>query len=447
MFNKLLFIGAHQLGDIHFYPTYKKVLKSQWISYEELKVDQESQLRKLITFSYRNVPYYHKLFNKLKLKPSDIRKIEDLEKLPVLTKDTILQDYNDFKPVNLNRIRYIDHSTGGSTGTPLKYRYSTRDRFLAASILYRGWGYGGYELGDRMIFLAGSSLEVGTKPYLVTKSHEIARNLKKLSSFDMSEVEMKKYFNTINSFKPLFFRGYASAFNLFAKYVDENNLDIRKPNAIFSTSEKLYPQVRKNIENVFDCPVYDNYGLFDGGVSAHECSEHCGLHIDTERSIMEIVDEEGSQLEKGVGNILATSLNNYAMPFIRYNTGDMGDLMDNYCACGRGSKLLKEVLGRSVDILFTPEGKQVHGWFFLYIFWEYCKGIKEYQVVQVSLENIIIKIVPDQDFDEKQLDAIRSVIYNKSHGWNIEFKFVDSIKKTNAGKHKFIINEVKNEIK
>jgi phenylacetate-CoA ligase len=157
---------------------------------------------------------------------------------------------------------------------------------------------------------------------------------------------------------------------------------------------------------------------------------------------MEIVDEDGTQLNEGVGKILATSLNNYAMPFIRYDTGDMGALLEDQCGCGRGSKLLKEVLGRSVDILITPEGKQVHGWFFLFIFWEYCKGIKEYQVVQKSLENIVIKIVPEDDFDEKQLEMIKSVVHSKSHGWNVEFKFVDSIEKTRAGKHKFIISEL-----
>lgn len=442
MFNKILFIGAHQLGDIHFYPTFKKALKSQWMPYKELKKDQESQLCKLITFSYRNVPYYHRLFKNLNLQPDDIKKIDDLEKLPVLTKDIILKNYDDFKPVNLNHIGYIVHSTGGSTGNPFKYRVSTVDRFVGGAMIYRGWSYGGYELGDKMIFLAGSALGVGTKSYLVTKSHEIARNLKKLSSFDMSEVEMKNYFNIINSFKPLFFRGYASAFNLFAKYIDENNLDIQKPNAIFTTSEKLYPDMKKNIENVFDCPVYDNYGLFDGGVSAHECSDHCGLHIDTERSIMEIVDEKGSQLEKGVGNILATSLNNYAMPFIRYNTGDMGDLMNDFCGCGRGSMLLKEVIGRQNEMLQTPEGKFVHSAFFNGYMFGKISGIVEFQVIQKSLEKIVVKIVADENFDERQLDNIRTAIKSKSKRWDIEFKFVDQIQRTKAGKYKFILNEV-----
>jgi phenylacetate-CoA ligase len=184
--------------------------------------------------------------------------------------------------------------------------------------------------------------------------------------------------------------------------------------------------------------------LNDGGVTANECSEHCGLHIDTERSIMEVVDKDGNQIENGEGRILATSLYNYAMPFIRYDTGDLGYIIDDVCGCGRGYKLLKELVGRSVDVLVTPEGKNVHGWFFLYIFWEYCKGIKEYQVVQEKIDKIVIKIIPEEDFDEKQLDKIREIIKKRSGGWLVEFKFVDKIEKTGAGKYKFIISKVVN---
>jgi phenylacetate-CoA ligase len=101
------------------------------------------------------------------------------------------------------------------------------------------------------------------------------------------------------------------------------------------------------------------------------------------------------------------------------------------------------VVGRSVDILITPEGKYIHGWFFLYIFWEYCKGIKEYQVIQEKLDKIVIKIVPEDDFDEKQLDKIREIIQLRSASWDVEFKFVDKIGRTGAAKYKFIINKLK----
>lgn len=441
MFRKEIFILAHQCGDMSFYPSYKKLVKNQWTPYDKLKHDQEKQLKNLIKFSYENVPYYHNLFRSLGLSPEDIQTIEDLEKLPILTKDIIKKHWEEFKPVNLSSMKYYNHATGGSTGTPMQYRLSKHDRFLGGALLYRGWGYGGYELGDRMVFLAGSSLGFDTKSKLTTFIHETTRNLRKLSSFDMGENEMREYAQTINSFKPKFIRGYASSIYFFARWLEENQLSVPSQKAVFTTAEKLFPYMRQTIEDVFDCDVYDNYGLNDGGVSAYECSEHTGLHIDTERSIMELVDGAGHQIDTGEGQILATSLYNYAMPFIRYATGDDGHIIDDGCNCGRGYPLLKEVLGRSTDVLLTPEGKSIHGWFFLYIFWEYCEGIKEYQVVQKSLEKIVIRIVPDEGFDEMQLDRIREVVARRGPGWDLEFQFVDEIDRTRAGKYKFIINE------
>ena len=148
MFHKQLFIAAHQVGNRNFYPTYKKVMENQWKTYDELKEDQEKQLRYLINFVFRNVPYYHKLFDDLKLSLDDIKKIEDLEKLPILTKDIIKHNWDDFKPVNLSTMKYSEIATGGSTGTPFNYRQSKYDRFFGGALLYRGWGYAGYELGD-----------------------------------------------------------------------------------------------------------------------------------------------------------------------------------------------------------------------------------------------------------------------------------------------------------
>ena len=442
MISRNLFILAHQVGDRKFYSAYKKLIQNQWKSYGELKEEQEKQLRVMINFAYKNVPYYHKLFDDLKLSPDDIKKVDDLEKLPILTKEIIKQNWENFKPVNLNKMKYYNDATGGSTGTPFKYRLYKFDRFLGGAMLYKGWGYGGYELGDKMVFLAGASLDIGKKSYLAKRVHEIARNIRKLSSFDMGEKEMREYVNIINSFKPKFLRGYASSIYFFAKWIEENNLKMHQPSAVFATAEKLYPNMREKIGNIFNCDVYDAYGLNDGGVTANECSEHSGLHIDTERAVMAVVDKNGNQLESGEGEILATSLYNFAMPFIRYGTGDLGHIIDDVCGCGRGYKLLKELVGRSVDVLVTPEGKNVHGWFFLYIFWEYCQGIKEYQVVQEKLDKIVIKIVPEENFDETQLDKIREIVRKKSEGWNIEFKFVDEIERTGAGKYKFIISKI-----
>lgn len=136
--NRGLFIFAHQVPEHSFYPTYKRLIQNQWKSYDELKKEQETHLRKIINFSYNNVPYYHRLFRDLKLGPENIKNIEDLEKLPILTKDIIKQNWNEFVPVNLKNMSYYNLTTGGSTGSPLRFRLSKCDRFFAGSLLYRG---------------------------------------------------------------------------------------------------------------------------------------------------------------------------------------------------------------------------------------------------------------------------------------------------------------------
>lgn len=442
MLHKSLFILAHEIGDISFYSMYRHFLKNQWKPYTELKKEQEKSLRRIIDFSFENVPYYRKLLKDLRLLPSDIITIEDLQKLPILTKDIIKKHWEDFKPVNLSSQSYYNRVTGGSTGTPFQYRISKHERFFGGALLYRGWGYGGYHLGDKMVFLAGSSLDVGTKSHLTKKVHEITRNLKKLSSFDMGETEMRHYAKVLDTFQPKFIRGYASSIYFYAKWLEQNNVAVPFPDAVFTTSDKLFPYMRNTISRVFGCEVFDGYGLNDGGVSAYECTEHSGLHIDTEQSIMEVVDGDGLDVDEGAGQILATSLKNYAMPFIRYATDDEAYIIGDLCECGRGHKMLKKVIGRTVDVLVTPEGNNVHGWFFLYIFWEYCKGIKEYQVVQKTIDEIQIKLVIEDDFDEAQIERIKQIILSKSPKWKITFNFVDEIKRTGAGKFKFIINEM-----
>jgi phenylacetate-CoA ligase len=156
---------------------------------------------------------------------------------------------------------------------------------------------------------------------------------------------------------------------------------------------------------------------------------------------MEIVDDDGHQMQEGKGKIIATSLYNFSLPFIRYDTGDIGYITGDKCGCGREYRLLKEVVGRQQEILQTPDGKYIHGEFFTHIFWE-IEHVKEFQVIQETLDTIVIKIVPEEGFDEKSLEIIRKMIGERSRNWNIEFKLVNTIERTNAGKYKFVINKM-----
>jgi phenylacetate-CoA ligase len=242
---------------------------------------------------------------------------------------------------------------------------------------------------------------------------------------------------------PSFIRGYASSIYLFAAFIRDNKLEISfQPNAIFTTGDMLFSGQRKMIEEVFNTQVFDQYGLNDGGISAYECEEHCGMHMDTERAIFETVNEEGNQIVSQEGKILATSLYNYALPFIRYDTGDIGTISDSKCACGRKMALLKSFLGRSNDalklggfIVNDPGYGELLGNF----------DIEQFQIIQEDSNSITFRIIKGKTYNKENEKSIKKRMVDllpKQVGKvNIKFDYVNSIPITKSGKYKFIINK------
>lgn len=438
---RTVFILAHELAEPTFWDTYRYLTINQWRKCNVLEEEQNAKLRQSLTTAYENVPYYHRLFRNLSLKPEDIRGVDDLKRLPILTKDEIRRNSDAFQPDNLRSMRFYNWATGGSCGDPLQYRLLKSDRFMAGALLYRGWGYAGYELGDGMVFLGGSSIGVGVGTRLSNTMQEMVRNIKKLSSFDMDDSSIREYISTIASRRPKYIYGYASSLLLISKKVTENGKRPPPPKAIFSTAERLSREMRSTIENAFGCNVFDIYGTNDGGVSAFECKAHSGLHIDTERAVMEIVDEDGTPKEEGEGRIIATSLGNYAMPFVRYDTGDIGYKLSDRCSCGREYPLLREIVGRQQEFVVTPEGKRVHGEFFSHLFWNVA-GVEQFQVIQSSRERLLVTIVPTAAFDPTQVEDLRRAIRTKSEKWVVDIRIADAIDGTRAGKYRFVVNEM-----
>ena len=260
----------------------------------------------------------------------------------------------------------------------------------------------------------------------------------------MNQENLLKYFHDINKWKPSFLRGYASSIHLFARFISDNALELEaQPKGIFTTAEKLFARQRELIERVFGAKVYDNYGLNDGGVSAYECEEHCGMHIDMERAILEVVDDGYEQTINQKGNILATSLYNYALPFIRYETGDLGVASDSKCACGRETLLLKEIIGRIQEFVLTPSGLKIHGEFFTHIF-RTARNVSQFQVIQNKTDEILVRIVPDhwQMREDVDTNRIRDIVARKDKELKVRIELVSAreLEYTEAGKHRFIIN-------
>lgn len=438
--HKKAFIFTHRVFDKRFLSIYNKLLENLNKEYCVLLEIQNAQFREAITFAYKNVPFYHKLFTQLQAQPEDFKTVKDLRHLPILTKRDINGNFNDFVPLNLLEQKYFNNSSSGSTGRPFKYRFSKYDRLLSGCLAYRGWSYAGYELGDPMLFLSGAAMGMNYKNIIIRRFHEILRNTRKSSSYAMDKKNFNQSVEIINNFRPKFFRGLPSNIFMLARWIERENIFIHKPQAIITTSEKLFPFMKEKIENIFNAHVYDGYGLNDGGISAYEHLRYSGMRIDTERSVLEVVDNDGRVLTNGTGRILATSLHNTAMPFIRYFTGDKGTIKQER----DGTNVIVEILGRQQELLKTPEGEIIQS----NIVSDISKSLNsdtQFQVIQIDLNNIIVKLVPGENFNKSQLSFLKNTIQEYSTSWQIHFKFVDRIEMTDAGKYQYVINLMSEE--
>ncbi|MBC8395019.1 MAG: phenylacetate--CoA ligase family protein [Deltaproteobacteria bacterium] len=435
--HRMLFIMGFSLKRPKMLQHYTRFQKTQWKSIEWLTRYQEDQLRQLVIYAYENVPYYRQTFDRLDICPTDIRTLQDLEHLPVLTKKTIKANWTEFFPKR--KVKYVHGATGGSTGDPLKYRMSLEDYERGNAILYRSLGYAGYELGDRMAVMAGSSLIPSMKTDLLKKVVDFFLNFRRYSSFEMSEKNLALYYRALNGWQPSFIRGYPTSIYQFARFIKENDLRLDfQPKAVFTTAEKLLDNQRLFIEEVFRTRVFDTYGLHDGGISAFECDAHMGMHISMERSVFEVVDDENRQIVDRKGKILATSLFNYALPFFRYDTGDLGIVSSRACSCGRAMPLLREIYGRETDflklngiIIGSPVLTVLMG----------SRDIVQHQIIQTGPASIICRIIRGAGFGQKDEDFITQSFYTHIGRIKIDFEYTEHIHPDKTGaKHKFIIN-------
>jgi phenylacetate-CoA ligase len=245
----------------------------------------------------------------------------------------------------------------------------------------------------------------------------------------------------MNKTKPPFIYGYPSSIYLLADYCLRNNIQELSFKAVFCTAEVLLPKYRQVIESVFNCKVYNQYGSYDGGVQALECEEHCGFHISAEKVIVEIVDDEGNIVENGkTGRIIVTDLHNYAMPFIRYEVGDIGALSNKACPCGRDLPLLQSLQGRTSDIIKLSNGVTLAGPAVTLIFKD-C-NVKQYQLVQTDHNKLLVNIVKGENYSEADEKYFMGILkHHAGSGVSISVEYLDTIPLTQAGKYRFIINQ------
>ena len=200
----------------------------------------------------------------------------------------------------------------------------------------------------------------------------------------MTPDRMHEFISILNISKPKLVVSYPEAIYCLAKFAENEGLSIIPQRAIMTAAGKLFPFMRRKIEQVFQCKVFDRYGSREVGDMACEIPGINGLWVAPWGNYLEIVDPEGNRVADGIeGDILVTSLTNYAMPLIRYNIGDRGVLSSPARIKDKYSQILQEVTGRSMDYFRTQNGAIINPGYFMANLY-YRDWIAQYQIIQKS---------------------------------------------------------------
>ncbi len=416
--------------------------KNQWRTTKEIEEIQWRKLKKLLAHCYENVPFYRERMETQGIEPRDVKNKSDYVLLPILTKEDIKENYQDLIAANYRQLTRTK-TTGGSTGVPMRFEFDPESDQRRNAVMWRGYRWAGIELGRRSLYLWGGVLdERGIFRNLKNKYYNLFLRRKIVDSFVLSDKTTKKMIDEINRYQPLNIVGYVASLMLVAKYIDNQNCSVHKPLSIISAAETLHEFQREYLEKVFDCPIYNTYGCREFMLIAGECEKRKGLHINSDHLLVETIDENGVNITERPGRVVITDLHNYGMPFIRYLNGDIAEINDKKCCCGRGLPMMASVNGRELDIINTPDGRSIPGEFFPHLMKEVA-SVDEFQVIQQELEIIKILIVSKKGLSEKEKIFLKENV-QKALGQEVEvyYEYTDSIPRTNTGKLRVTLSYV-----
>ena len=392
---------ASFLGRVAFHAYELK--RRQRLEPDKIRRQQDRDLRNMVRFAFEKVRMYRDKYRSKGIDPRDIRTLDDLVKLPLITKNDLLNYWPDgLLPLGTDPADAVVLQTSGSTGTPISIYHDVLGSLPCFALQWRIVDALGVRLRkDRIatiLDVGGSSmvLEEKVMSYLPLLTN---RRLVLPVSMRLEEIAGK-----LEEFRPDLLMSYAGVLRGLASLKKKGCMPGVRPRIMASSAEVLDPYTRSYIEESFQSPVFDVYGSTEGWIVAFECKHHTGMHINHDISHVEILDENGKKCPPGVpGTVAITRLIGQGTPMIRYiGTGDVATMLEGECACGRSLPRLAHLEGRRVDSIKRADGRLFHA----FSFTDPLRGIllnapafqvQQFQIVQESLDRIRVLLVENEE--------------------------------------------------
>lgn len=419
--------------------------QSQWWEPARLREWQATQLRRILTHAGQHVPYYRETFRQHGFDPARAESVEDLRRLPVLSRDIVKHRIQDLKSLAPDAAPLLEGHTSGTTGSPITLFYDDDMVAMNYAVMDRQYRWAGLRLergGDRVAVVRGNvivPLQQKQPPFW-----RFNRDLNQiiLSCFHLSPQNAGAYLDALRGFQPAVMDGYPSSLYVLARMLlgRGEHLPVR---AAVTSSETLYDFQREAIESAFCCRVFDYYAAAERVIFSVECEQHSGHHLCEEYGITEVLDDNDQPVPPGTeGYLVGTTLHNCGMPLIRYRTTDRGAFKAARCSCGRPLQLTEDVTTKAEDLLRLPDGRLIPPSVLTHPF-KPLDAIEGSQIVQTDLDRLLIRIVPGGAFGEKECShLLRELKVRLGEDMRIDIECVDELPRTSRGKFKWVISQV-----
>jgi phenylacetate-CoA ligase len=414
---------------------------AQWWDRARIAACRDKLLSDLIRTAYRDVPFYRSLLDDNSIKPSDIRAVGNLRKIPVVTKGMLRQGYPGLTTRQTGQKTY-ESRTSGSTGENFRVLedHDTAGRYRASFLLALEWA--GWRFGERHLqtgMMDQRTLDRRVKDFLLRCHYALAT--------DLTDAALDRHLDWLERTRTRHLWGYPGSLYHLALRAKATGRDLRLVSAI-TWGDTVYAHYREAIEAAFHTRLFDTYGCAEGMQIAAQCAEGSAYHVHALDVIVEYLDDDMIPVKPGErGNIVVTRLHPGPMPLIRYRIGDVGiSGGDRSCSCGRGFELMESIVGRETDVILTPSGNRLIVHFFTGIM-EHYPQVRVFQVVQEAPDSLLIRIVPGEGYSESVgHEFVGKLRQAGAADMTIRVQPVDEVPLAPTGKRRFIISRPEREL-
>ena len=412
--------------------------ETEWWSFYRLRAYQNEHLRRLIRHAYETVPFYRRVMQARGLTPEDVATVEDLPKLPIVDKETVRAAGKDMLSTAVRRWDSVPAHTGGTTGAGLRFRVSRLAEHLAWAVIWRTRCRFGVKLGDRQGVFGGKDVVPLSQKQPPFWRFARPLNLTYFSIYHLKDEWLQAYVEQVERGQYELMTGYTSGLYVVADYLKRTGQRLHAaPRLVNPGSETLFPFQVEVFKERFGGSVASLYAQGEGCAFMGTC-EHGNYHEDMELGVVEGIEVE--RLPEGRRcRIVGTALHNYAMPFIRYDTGDLATFSDERCACGREAPVAKHIDGRVESYIITPDGRKIGE----LPFFQDMVNVVECQIVQDELSVVDVNIVKSPEYGETDEKGIQDVL--RAHvgpEMEIRIHYVDRVPRSKSGKIRLQVSRI-----